>query len=425
MKFLVSGADVYQGGKFKQNDILVSEGRFIDISPSLSGTLCDNTFQFNNCFVLPGLIDVHVHLREPGFLYKESIASGTMAAAHGGYTDVCAMPNLNPVPDCAENLRVQKELIEKSAVVHVYPYAAITCNQRGEKLADLEGMYDKVCGFTDDGRGVQNEALMRRAMQIAKKYDKIVAAHCEDESLLGGSCIHDGEFAKKLGHRGISSESEWRQIERDINLVRKIGCKYHVCHISTSESVELIRRAKADGLPVTCETAPHYLVLDDTMLLDDGRFKMNPPIRTKKDREALVAGLCDGTIDMIATDHAPHSLEEKSRGILDSTMGVVGLECAFPILYTELVKTGIITLEKLVELMSDNPRRIFGIGNEIDKGLHANFCVYKLDENYSINSETFLSKGRSTPFNGRNVYSKCVMTVVDGRIIWQENLTER
>ncbi len=425
LSFLISGANVYRNGEFKKLDILVSDGRFIDVFPSVSCAECDSVFKFNNCFVFPGLVDVHVHLREPGFLYKESIESGTMAAARGGYTDVCAMPNLNPVPDCAANLRVQTELIEKNALVHVYPYASITVGQRGEKLSALEEMQGDVCGFTDDGKGVQSEEMMRRAMLVAKKCEKIVAAHCEDEALLGGSCIHDGEFARKLGHKGISSESEWKQIERDLRLVRETGCKYHVCHISTAEGVELIRRAKKEGLSVTCETAPHYLVLDDSMLSDDGRFKMNPPIRTKSDREALVRGICDGTIDMIATDHAPHSEEEKSRGILGSTMGVTGLESAFPVLYTELVKTGVITLEKLVALMSDNPRKIFGIGNEIEKNCNANFCVFDLDKNYNIDAGTFLSKGHSTPFNGRNVFSKCIMTVVDGRIIWQENLTER
>ncbi len=425
LSFLISGANVYRNGEFKKLDIFVSNGRFIDISSSISDVKCDSVFKFNNCFVFPGLIDVHVHLREPGFLYKESIKSGTMAAARGGYTDVCAMPNLNPVPDCAANLRVQTELIEKDAMVHVYPYAAITVNQRGEKLSALEEMRADVCGFTDDGKGVQRDEIMRRAMEIAKKYGKIIAAHCEDEALLGGSCIHDGEFARKLGHKGITSESEWKQIERDLKLVREIGCRYHVCHLSTAEGVELIRNAKKDGLLVTCETAPHYLVLDDSVLIDDGRFKMNPPIRTKRDKEALIKGICDGTIDMIATDHAPHSHEEKSRGILDSTMGITGLECAFPVLYTELVKTGVITLEKLVALMSDNPRKIFGIGNEIKKDCDANFCVFDLGDNYNIDAKTFLSKGRSTPFDGKNVFSKCVMTVVDGRIIWQENLTER
>ena len=343
-----------------------------------------------------------------------------MAAAHGGYTTVCTMPNLKPAPDCMENLSVQLDAIKRDSVVNIVPYGTITEGEEGKVLSDMDGMADYVVGFSDDGRGVQDEDMMRRAMLKAKSLGKPIVAHCEDNSLLFGGYIHDGVYAREHGHKGISSESEWKQIERDLRLAKETGCRYHVCHISTKESVELIRRAKADRVDVTCETAPHYLLMNDSMLKDEGRFKMNPPLRDESDRLALIQGIKDGTIDMIATDHAPHSAEEKSKGLKGSLMGIVGLETAFPLLYTGLVKTGIITLEKLILLMSVNPARRFGIGCGIEDGKTANLCVYDLNGKYRIDPEGFLSKGRATPFEGYEVYGKCRMTIAGGKIAWQE-----
>lgn len=363
--------------------------------------------------IVPGLCDVHVHFREPGFSYKETIASGSAAAAHGGYTAVCTMPNLDPVPDSAEHLQVQLDAIERGAAIKVLPYGAITVGEKGERLADMEAISDKVCAFSDDGKGVQNDGMMREAMAKAKKLGKIIAAHCEDNSLLFGGYIHDGEYAKAHGHRGISSESEYRQIERDLRLAEETGCAYHVCHISTKESVELIRQAKAHGVDVTCETAPHYLVLCDEGMREDGRFKMNPPLRSREDKKALIEGIKDGAIDMIATDHAPHSAEEKGRGLEKSLMGVVGLETAFPMLYTELVKKNIITLERLVELMSFKPKERFGIDTNND------FAVFDISEAYKIDPEDFLSMGRATPFAGREVFGRCLLTVHNEKVVYK------
>lgn len=363
--------------------------------------------------IVPGLCDVHVHFREPGFSYKETIASGSAAAAHGGYTAVCTMPNLDPVPDSAEHLQVQLDAIDKSAVIEVIPYGAITVGEKGERLADMEAMSDKVCAFSDDGKGVQNDEMMREAMTAAKRLGKIIAAHCEDNSLLFGGYIHDGEYAKSHGHRGISSASEYKQIERDLRLAEETGCAYHVCHISTKESVELIRQAKARGVDVTCETAPHYLVLCDEDMQEDGRFKMNPPLRSREDKEALIEGIKDGTIDMIATDHAPHSAEEKGRGLEKSLMGVVGLETAFPVLYTELVTKNIITLDRLVELMSFKPKERFGIDTEND------FAVFDISEAYKIDPKDFLSMGRATPFAGREVFGRCLLTVHNEKVVYK------
>lgn len=363
--------------------------------------------------IVPGLCDVHVHFREPGFSYKETIASGSAAAAHGGYTAVCTMPNLDPVPDSAEHLQVQLDAIERGAAIKVLPYGAITVGEKGEKLADMEAMSDKVCAFSDDGRGVQNDEMMREAMTAAKRLGKIIAAHCEDNSLLFGGYIHDGEYAKAHGHRGISSASEYKQIERDLRLAEETGCAYHVCHISTKESVELIRQAKAHGVNVTCETAPHYLVLCDEDMQEDGRFKMNPPLRSREDKEALIEGIKDGTIDMIATDHAPHSAEEKGRGLEKSLMGVVGLETAFPVLYTELVTKNIITLDRLVELMSFKPKERFGIDTNND------FAVFDISEAYKIDPEDFLSMGRATPFAGREVFGRCLLTVHNEKVVYK------
>lgn len=363
--------------------------------------------------IVPGLCDVHVHFREPGFSYKETIASGSAAAAHGGYTAVCTMPNLDPVPDSAEHLQVQLDAIERGAAIKVLPYGAITVGEKGEKLADMEAMSDKVCAFSDDGKGVQNDEMIREAMTAAKRLGKIIAAHCEDNSLLFGGYIHDGEYARMHGHRGISSASEYKQIERDLRLAEETGCAYHVCHISTKESVELIRQEKARGVNVTCETAPHYLVLCDEDMQEDGRFKMNPPLRSREDKEALIEGIKDGTIDMIATDHAPHSAEEKGRGLEKSLMGVVGLETAFPVLYTELVTKNIITLDRLVELMSFKPKERFGIDTNND------FAVFDISEAYKIDPEDFLSMGRATPFAGREVFGRCLLTVHNGKVVYK------
>ena len=366
-----------------------------------------------NYIIVPGLCDVHVHFREPGFSYKETIASGSAAAAHGGYTAVCTMPNLSPVPDSAEHLQVQLDAIKRGAAIKVLPYGAITVGEKGEKLADMEAMSDKVCAFSDDGKGVQNDEMMREAMTAAKRLGKIIAAHCEDNSLLFGGYIHDGEYARMHGHRGISSASEYKQIERDLRLAEETGCAYHVCHISTKESVELIRQAKARGVNVTCETAPHYLVLCDEDMQEDGRFKMNPPLRSREDKKALIEGIKDGTIDMIATDHAPHSTEEKGRGLEKSLMGVVGLETAFPVLYTELVTKNIITLDRLVELMSFKPKERFGIDTNND------FTVFDISEAYKIDPEDFLSMGRATPFAGREVFGRCLLTVHNGKVVYK------
>ena len=363
--------------------------------------------------IVPGLCDVHVHFREPGFSYKETIASGSAAAAHGGYTAVCTMPNLDPVPDSAEHLQVQLDAIKRGAAIKVLPYGAITVGEKGERLADMEAISDKVCAFSDDGKGVQNDEMMREAMTAAKRLGKIIAAHCEDNSLLFGGYIHDGEYAKAHGHRGISSASEYKQIERDLRLAEETGCAYHVCHISTKESVELIRQAKARGVDVTCETAPHYLVLCDEDMQEDGRFKMNPPLRSREDKQALIEGIKDGTIDMIATDHAPHSAEEKGRGLEKSLMGIVGLETAFPVLYTELVTKNIITFDRLVELMSFKPKERFGIDTNND------FAVFDISEAYKIDPEDFLSMGRATPFAGREVFGRCLLTVHNEKVVYK------
>ena len=363
--------------------------------------------------VFPGFCDVHVHFREPGFSYKETMVSGSRASARGGYTAVCTMPNLNPVPDSVEHLNQQLKLIEEGACIHVYPYGAITVGEKGEQHADLEGMAPYVAGFSDDGRGIQSDEMMRAAMIRAKALGKMIVAHCEVNDLLRGGYIHDGEYAKAHGHRGICSESEWLQIQRDLKLVEEIGCAYHVCHISTKESVEIIRQAKARGVDVTCETGPHYLVMDDSDLREEGRFKMNPPLRSREDREALVQGILDGTIDMIATDHAPHSAEEKARGLEKSAFGVVGIETAFPICYTYLVKTGILSLEKLIDLLVKNPRERFGIPMGLD------FSVWDLESSYTVDPAQFLSLGKATPFEGWQVNGKCLLTVCDGKVVYQ------
>lgn len=400
----LNNAFVYRNGKTEQQNYELSVGGV--------GFLSD----FNNVYIFPAFCDVHVHFREPGFFYKETIKTGSLAAARGGYTDVCTMPNLNPVPDSVENIKKQIEIIEKDAAVRVHPYAAITVGEKGETLTNMKALAPYCVAFSDDGKGVQSEDMMRGAMLKAKALGKIIAAHCEDNSLLCGGYIHKGEYARLHGHKGICAESEWKPIERDLRLAKETGCKYHVCHISCKESVELIRKAKAEGVDVTCETAPHYLIFNDMDLKESGNFKMNPPIRSKEDRQALIKGLQDGTIDMIATDHAPHGYDEKSRGLQNSLMGVVGLETAFPVLYTYLVKKGIITLEKLIELMAINPRRRFGITQTDD------ICVYDLQSEYKIDPGEFKSKGKSTPFDGLTVAGKNLLTVCGGKAVW--NITE-
>ncbi len=416
MDYLLKNANVYFDNEFRKTDIFIKDNIIVSNDNCYDNSV---SFDFNNCFIFPGFTDVHVHLREPGFLYKETIKTGTMAAAHGGYTSVCAMPNLKPVPDSVDTIKEEVKAIENSAIIHVYPYGAITKGEQGIELSDMQGMAEYAIAFSDDGRGVQNDEMMKEAMLKAKRLGKIIVAHCEDNSLLEGGYIHKGKYAEMHGHKGICSESEWKQIERDLKLVKETGCKYHVCHISTKESVELIRKAKSEGLNVTCETAPHYLVFNDMDLKEEGRFKMNPPLRDESDRLALIEGIIDGTIDVIATDHAPHSAEEKSKGLKDSLMGIVGLETAFPVLYTELVMKKIISLEKLIELLNLNAAKIFGIGAEIKHGQPASLTVFDLNSEYKINSNEFLSMGKSTPFEGKNVFGKCLLTMVDGNIVWK------
>ncbi len=372
----------------------------------------------NNYFILPGFCDVHVHFREPGFSYKETIKSGSLAAARGGYTSVCTMPNLKPVPDSMQHLGEQLKIIENDAVINVYPYASITVGQNGEKLSDMEGMADSCIAFSDDGRGVQSRELMKEAMLKAKALGKVIVAHCEDNSLLFGGYIHDGEYAKAHGHHGICSESEWGPIKRDLELVRETGCAYHVCHISCKESVELIRKAKAEGLNVTCETAPHYLILDDSDLQENGCFKMNPPLRSCEDKLALIEGIKDGTIDMIATDHAPHSAEEKSKGLEKSAFGIVGIETAFQLMYTYFVKTNVITLEKLMDLLSFNARKRFNIPISAE-----DYTIWCLDEEIVVNPDEFISKGKAMPFENYKLFGKCYLTVCGGKTVYKQDLT--
>ena len=409
---------------FEKKDVFVSNGKvFVSSTDALDTSYrADSIIDCTDRIIIPGFTDVHVHLREPGFFYKETIASGTAAAAKGGYTCVCPMPNLKPVPSDLESLQVQLSIIEKDARVKTIPYGTITENQDGRSaLSDMEAMAPYVCAFSDDGKGVQTGDLMEAAMEKAKALGKLIVAHCEDESLLHGGYIHDGEYAKAHGHKGICSESEWGQVQRDVLLAEKTGAPYHICHISTKETVDIIRQAKARGVDVTCETGPHYLVLCDADLQEDGRFKMNPPLRSASDRDALIAGICDGTIDMIATDHAPHSAEEKSKGLAGSAFGIVGLETSFPILYTHLVKKGIITLEKLIELMSVNPRKRFGFeGGAIEDGAPADLTVIDLNRHFTIDPANFVSMGKATPFTGWEVYGKVVMTLVEGEIVYDE-----
>ena len=421
MRYLLQNAQLLSsGGVFRAADVLLSGGRIVSIGDRISCPADAVSIDLHKAVLFPGFVDVHVHLREPGFSYKETIRTGTLAAAHGGFAHVAAMPNLDPVPDCAAALAVQRAIIEKDALVHVHPYGAVSIGEKGERLADLEGLAPGVIAFSDDGRGVQSESLMREAMIQCRRLGKILAAHCEDNSLLHGGYIHDGAYARAHGHRGICSESEWGPIARDLRLAEETGCAYHVCHVSTKESVALIRAAKRRGVDVTCETAPHYLTFTDEDLQEDGRFKMNPPLRAREDRDALIEGLLDGTIDMLVTDHAPHSREEKARGLEKSAMGVVGLETSFAASYTALVQTGILPLEKLVDLMHGAPMRRFGCGTELAEGQPADLTAFDLTKTYTVDPETFLTMGRATPFAGRALTGVCKLTMIGGEPVWKE-----
>ena len=421
MRYLLQNAQILSsGGVFRAADVLLSGGRIVSIGDRISCPADAVSIDLHKAVLFPGFVDVHVHLREPGFSYKETIRTGTLAAAHGGFANVAAMPNLDPVPDCAAALAVQRAIIEKDALVHVHPYGAISVGEKGERLADLNGLAPGVIAFSDDGRGVQSESLMREAMMQCRRLGKILAAHCEDNSLLHGGYIHDGAYARAHGHRGICSESEWGPIARDLRLAKETGCAYHVCHVSTKESVALIRAAKRRGVDVTCETAPHYLTFTDEDLQEDGRFKMNPPLRAREDRDALIEGLLDGTIDMLVTDHAPHSREEKARGLEKSAMGVVGLETSFAASYTALVQTGILPLGKLVDLMHGAPMRRFGCGTELAEGQPADLTAFDLTKTYTVDPETFLTMGRATPFAGRALTGVCKLTMIGGEPVWKE-----
>ena len=415
---LLRGGEIVAGAQRTTGDILVRDGRIEAIRPGLPVPDGAEVIDLAGKTVVPAFADIHVHFREPGFTAKETIRTGSMAAARGGYTAVCAMPNLDPVPDSPETLAVEQAAIDRDAVISVLPYCSITKGRKGLELVDFKALKGSCIAFSDDGSGVQDEAMMRSAMEAAAREDVIIAAHCEDNSLLRGGYIHDGRYAALHGHKGICSESEWGQIARDLELCEETGCHYHVCHISTKESVELIRKAKARGVNVTCETAPHYLVLCEDDLQEEGRFKMNPPLRSAEDREALLEGLLDGTIDAIATDHAPHTAEEKSRGLAGSAMGIVGLETSFPVLYTSLVRTGKVSLERLVEAMSTAPRRIFRIGGALEPGMPADIAVLDMENEFTIDCNTFLSKGRSTPFDGWKVRGRVLMTFKDGKVIY-------
>ena len=421
MDYLFANAGIFLGGSVKVGSVRVREGRIIPVKASGNP---DQVFDCIGILLLPGFADVHVHLREPGFSYKETISSGALAGARGGYTTVCAMPNLNPAPDCAAHLEQELAIIRRDAKIRVIPYGTISVGRAGERLSAMEEMSPHVAGFSDDGSGVQNDEIMLAAMAKAKSLGKVIAAHCEDNRLLHGGYIHDGRYASQHGHRGICSESEWGQIARDLALVRKTGCAYHVCHISTRQSVELIRRAKAEGLDVTCETAPHYLLLCEDDLREEGRFKMNPPLRSREDLQALIEGVQDGTVDMIATDHAPHTAAEKARPFPKSAMGVVGLETAFPLLYTGLVLPGIISFARLIELLHDAPCRRFGLDGGIEPGDRADLTVFDMNASYRIDPREFVSMGKSTPFEGRLVRGRCRMTVSAGEIAWTDGTLE-
>ncbi len=420
-RIVLKGGRVFSGGKSFEADVVVCGDRIAEVTPEAAILPGDKVVDCRGRWVTAGLVDLHVHLREPGFSSKETIATGTAAAAHGGFTTVCAMPNLEPAPDSLENLRRETAIIERDAVVKVLPYATITRRRAGREIVDFAALKPYVAAFSDDGSGVQDDDMMLAAMRAAAANDCIIAAHCEVNSLLHGGYIHDGAYAAAHGHKGISSESEWRQIERDIKLAEQTGCRYHVCHISTKESVALIRDAKRSGVRITCETGPHYLTMCDADLREEGRFKMNPPIRSAADRNALIEGVQDGTIDVIATDHAPHTAEEKSRGLAGSAMGVVGLETSFAVIYTKLVMAGIISPERMIELMAEAPRRIFALGGGLAAGEKADIAVFDLDNEFTVDPATFLSKGRSTPFEGWRLHGQTILTLVDGRTAYRND----
>lgn len=419
LNLLIKNADIYYQNKLQKADMLIENGVVSSVKANIIPFADTQVIDAEGLFIFPGFADVHVHLREPGFFYKESIKTGTLAAAKGGFTLVCSMPNLNPVPDSEENIKVQQDIIDKDAVIKVLPYASITKGEKGESLVDFDSLKDKCFAFSDDGKGVQNEKMMKEAMEKAKKLGKAIVAHCEDESLLFGGYIHKGEYARLNNHKGICSESEYKQVARDIDLVRQTGVQYHICHISTKETVELVKKAKAEGLNVTCETAPHYLALCDMELEEEGRFKMNPPIRSSLDRDALIKGVQEGIIEVIATDHAPHSAEEKSKGLEKSNMGVVGLETSFAAVNTYMVKRGYITLEKLAEIMSINPRKIFGLDYGIEIGRKADFVLVDTDKKITVNPDTFVSMGKATPFAGKTLYGDVLLTVYNGEIVYK------
>ncbi len=404
-----------------KRDIAIADGRIAECSEHIEAKGDEHIIDAEGLMVAPAFVDVHVHLREPGYGYKERIATGTMAAARGGYSTVCSMPNLNPVPDSVEGLKAQQDIIDRDAKIEVLPYAAITIGRKGEELVDIASLKGKVCAFSDDGSGVQVDGMMERAMTEAVKHDQLIAAHCEVEELLKGGYIHDGEYARQHGHKGICSESEWEQVKRDIEIAERTGCRYHVCHISTKETVELVRQAKARGVKVTCETGPHYLIFTDMDLEEDARWKMNPPLRSAADRAALVEGIKDGTIDMIATDHAPHSVEEKSKGLKDSAMGIVGLETAFAALNTHLVRKGIITLERLVELMSINPRKVFRIEGGLSVGDRADVVIFDTERQWRVDSAKFYSMGKISMFDGREMTGDVVLTIHRGNVVYENN----
>lgn len=420
-KLLIKGGTVVAEGVSRKADVLVADGKIEAIGESLMADETTEVFDAEGCVVTYGLADVHVHLREPGYSAKETIATGTRAAAHGGVTTVCSMPNLQPAPDAPETIAVQQKMIDEQAVIEVRPFATISKGRARRELAEIEALRPLSVGYSDDGNGIQTEELMREAMQRIAAVDGVIAAHCEDDSLLHAGYIHDGEYARQHGHKGICSESEWGPIKRDVKLAEEEGCRYHVCHISTKESVEIIRKAKQNCNHISCETAPHYLVLCDADLKEEGRFKMNPPLRAAEDRAALIEGVQDGTIEVIATDHAPHTAEEKSRGLKGSAMGIVGIETAFAICYTHLVRKGAITIEKLIALMSENPRRIFRLGGAMQVGERADIAVFDTREPYKINTNDFLSMGKATPFEGEEVYGRCVLTLFNGKKVWSEN----
>lgn len=408
-------------GVSRKVDVLVTEGKIAAIGESLVADADAEVFDAEGCIVTYGLADVHVHLREPGYSAKETITTGTRAAARGGVTTVCSMPNLQPAPDAPETIAIEQQMIDEQAVIEVLPFATISSKRAGRELADIEALRPLSVGYSDDGNGIQTEPLMREAMKRMAAVDGIIAAHCEDDSLLHAGYIHDGEYAHTHGHKGICSESEWGPIKRDVVLAEQENCRYHVCHISTKESVAIIREAKQRCNHISCETAPHYLVLCDADLKEEGRFKMNPPLRAAEDRAALIEGIKDGTIEVIATDHAPHTAEEKSRGLKGSMMGIVGIETSFAICYTHLVRKGVITIEKLIQLMSENPRRIFRLGGAMQEGERADIAVFDTTKPYTIDTNDFLSMGKATPFEGEEVYGRCMLTLFDGEVVWKEN----